>query len=296
LGRQDHRDEQLINVAELQLRLRVRIFLGKAAVKFKDVGALHDLAMKSGTTFGKRVSILHPTELALEVSIMTYALITANRNYSSWSLRPWLLMKGLGIAFEERIEPFNSHDCYAEFRAFSPTGQVPVLLDGDRTITDSLGITLYLAERHEGVWPRDEAARAWAQCAVAEMHSSFSALRGECTMNVGVRVRPRPMSDSLSANVRRIRELWEEGLACFGGPFLAGHEFSAADAFFAPVAWRIRTYGLDVGESKDWVDHIIAHPAMQEWERQALAETWREEGHEEELLTCGEVIADYRAV
>lgn len=226
---------------------------------------------------------------------MTYTLITANRNYSSWSLRPWLLMKGLGIGFADRLEPFTKPDNHAEFRAFSPTGQVPALLHEGRTIYDSLGITLYLADRHEGVWPSDPDARAWAQCAVAEMHSGFSALRNDCTMNVGVRVRPKPMSAALTANVARIAELWSEGLARFGGPYLAGEKFSAADAFFAPVAWRVRTYGLDVGEAgARWVAHIISHPAMQQWEEEALAESWREAAHEEELRAAGEVIADYR--
>lgn len=225
---------------------------------------------------------------------MTYTLITANRNYSSWSLRPWLLMKGLGLEFEDRLEPFTKPSNYDDFRAFSPTGQVPVLLHEGRSIYDSMGITLYLADRHEGVWPTDLDARAWAQCAASEMHSGFSALRNDCTMNVGVRVKPKPMSDSLKANVARIRELFEEGLARFGGPYLAGSEFSAVDAFFAPVAFRVRTYGLVVGKGQAWVDHIIAHPAMQEWEAAALKEEWREVGHEEELRACGEVVADYR--
>lgn len=226
---------------------------------------------------------------------MTYTLITANRNYSSWSLRPWLLMTMLGIPFEDRIEPFMADSNYGAFRAFSPTGQVPVLLDGARTVWDSLGITLYLADRHEGVWPQDPAARAWAQCAVTEMHGGFSALRNDCTMNVGVRVRPKPMSDALKANVARIAELWAEGLSRFGGPYLAGAQFSAADAFFAPVAFRVRTYGLDVGPSgQAWVDHILAHPAMQQWEAEALRESWREVSHEEELRACGDIIADYR--
>lgn len=227
---------------------------------------------------------------------MTYTLITANRNYSSWSLRPWLLMKALGIAFQERIEPFTQDVNYPVFRAFSPTGQVPVLLDEDRVIPDSLGITLYLADRHDGVWPDGESARAWAQMAVCEMHGGFSALRGDCTMNVGVRVKPKPMSDALKRDVARIGELWEQGLSQFGGPYLAGAKFSAADAFFAPVAWRVRTYGLEVGKGQKWVDHIIAHPAMQDWEAQALVETWRENGHEQELAACGQITADYRAM
>ena len=143
---------------------------------------------------------------------MTYTLITANRNYSSWSLRPWLLMKGLGLTFEDQLQPFTKPSNYEEFRSFSPTGQVPVLLDEGRTIHDSLGITLYLADRHEGVWPKDPDARAWAQCAVVEMHSGFSALRNDCTMNVGVRVKPKPMSDALQANVARIEKLMKESL------------------------------------------------------------------------------------
>jgi glutathione S-transferase len=226
---------------------------------------------------------------------MTYTLITANRNYSSWSLRPWMLMKGLGLTFEDQLEPFAKPSNYEEFRSFSPTGQVPVLLHEGRTIHDSLGITLYLADRHDGVWPKDRDARAWAQCAVVEMHSGFSALRNDCTMNVGVRVKPKPMSDALKANVARIAELFAEGLSRFGGPFLAGATFTAADAFFAPVAFRVRTYGLDVGTAgQAWVDHILSHPAMLQWESEALAESWREAGHEAELRAAGQVIADYR--
>ncbi|MCY1670111.1 glutathione S-transferase family protein [Novosphingobium sp. SL115] len=225
---------------------------------------------------------------------MAYELITANRNYSSWSLRPWVLMKAMGIAFDDRIEPFTKPANYDDFRAFSPTGQVPVLVDGARTVWDSLGITLYLAERHPGVWPTDEAARAFAMCAVTEMHGGFSALRNDCTMNVGVRVEPKPMSAALMRDVGRVREIFEQGLENFGGPWLAGHAFTALDAFFAPVAFRIRTYGLGMGAGQAWVDHVLAHPAMQEWEAQALAETWREEGHEAELAACGEIVADYR--
>ena len=229
---------------------------------------------------------------------MGYTLITANRNYSSWSLRPWVLMKALAIPFKDRIEPFTRPDNYDEFRAFSPTGQVPVLLakirGGERCVWDSLGITLYLAERHPGVWPLDEDARAFAQAIVAEMHGGFGHLRNDCTMNVGVRVTQRPMSPGLERNVARLRELFEEGLERFGGPWLAGPEFTAADAFYAPVAFRVRTYGLDVGRGQAWVERVLAHPAMQYWERQALAETWREASHEAELAAAGVITADYR--
>ena len=225
---------------------------------------------------------------------MTYTLITANRNYSSWSLRPWVLMKALGIAFEDRLEPFTKPDNYDDFRAFSPTGQVPVLIDGERRIADSLAIALYLADRHDGVWPTDEAARVFAQGAVAEMHGGFGHLRNDCTMNVGVRVQPKPMSEGLQRNVARVREIFEEGLNRFGGPWLAGEHFTAADAFYAPVAFRIRTYGLDVGAGQAWVDHVLAHPAMRQWEAEALAEDWREVSHEEELAAAGVITADYR--
>ncbi len=226
---------------------------------------------------------------------MTYTLITANRNYSSWSLRPWVLMTMLGISFEDRLEPFTKPANYEEFRTFSPTGQVPVLIHAGRTIYDSLGITLYLADRHDGVWPTDEAARAWAMCAVTEMHGGFSALRNDCTMNVGVRVKPKPMSDALKRDVARITELWAQGLDSFGGPFLAGSSFTAVDAFFAPVAFRVRTYGLNVGRAgQAWVDHMLMLSPMLAWEKDALTESWREAGHEDELLACGEVISDYR--
>ena len=225
---------------------------------------------------------------------MSYTLITANRNYSSWSLRPWVLMTALGIPFTNRLEPFAKPDNYDDFRAFSPTGQVPLLLDGDRTVWDSLGITLYLADRHPQVWPQDEAARAFAQAIVAEMHGGFGALRNDCTMNVGVRVMLRPMSPALQRNVARLREIFDEGLSRFGGPWLAGPDFTAADAFYAPVAFRIRTYGLDVGAGQAWVDQVLAHPAMRQWEAEALAETWREESHEAELAAAGTITADYR--
>lgn len=228
---------------------------------------------------------------------MAYTLITANRNYSSWSLRPWVLMAALGIAFEDRIEPFAAATNYAAFRSFSPTGQVPVLIDGDRTVWDSLGILLYLADRHPGVWPADEAARAFAQCATAEMHSGFSTLRNDCTMNVGVRVEPHIHSPALGRDIARLREMWEEGLDRFGGPFLAGSVFTAIDAFYAPVAFRVRTYDLDVGpKAQIWVNHMLAHPAMLRWEQAALAESWREDSHEAEIGAAGKIIADYRAL
>lgn len=232
---------------------------------------------------------------------MSYTLITANRNYSSWSLRPWVLMKVLGIPFVDRIEPFAQPVNYDAFRAFSPTGQVPALIartdEEESRLWDSLGITLYLADRHPAVWPTDAAARGWAQCAVAEIHSGFGALRNDCLMNVGVRVEPHLYSPALRKDIARLAELWSEGLSRFGGPFLAGDSFTAVDAFYAPVAFRVRTYGLGVGPAgQAWVDHMLALPAMLQWEHEALAETWREESHEAEIGAAGRIVEDRRAI
>ena len=224
-----------------------------------------------------------------------YRLVTANRNYSSWSLRPWVLMKSLGIPFEDEFVTFAGLNNYEDFRRFSPAGTVPALIDGDRTVWDSLGIVLYLADRHLGVWPEDEAAKAWAQCAVCEMHSGFAALRNDCTMNVGVRVARKDDGPALQRDLRRIDEIIEHGLGQFGGPFLAGPAFTAADAFFAPVVFRIRTYDLPLGPlGRGWVERMLELPAMREWERVALAEPYREEGHEAELAATGSITADFR--
>ncbi|MEP3224795.1 MAG: glutathione S-transferase family protein [Parasphingorhabdus sp.] len=225
---------------------------------------------------------------------MSYTLITANRNYSSWSLRPWILMKALDIPFANEIIYFEAEN-YDRFRAFAPNAQVPCLKDGDRTIWDSLAIVEYLAERHPGVWPEEEKARTWARCAAAEMHGGFAALRNICPMNVGVRAQLHAVETPLQRNIDRIGELFAQGIDSFDGPWLAGTEFTAVDAFFAPVAYRVRSFDLDIGEkARAWVDHIIAHPAMGEWEAQALAEPHREIGHEEEIAAVATVTDDFR--
>ena len=225
-----------------------------------------------------------------------YRLITANRNYSSWSLRPWVLMKTLGIPFEDEFVTFAGLDNYEEFRSFAPNGMVPVLIDGERTVWDSMGIVLYLGVRHPAVWPADEDARAWAQCVAAEMHSGFAALRGDCTMNVGVRVRRHPDSPALKRDAARIAEIFEQGLERFGGPFLAGPTFTVADAFFAPVVFRVRGYGLELGpKGSAWIERMLDLPAMREWEEQALREPYREKGHEAMLASTGSIIEDFRA-
>jgi len=238
---------------------------------------------------------MKPLLPAKENRNMTYTLITANRNYSSWSLRPWLLMKALDIPFADKIVCFEEEN-YERFREFAPNGQVPCLKDGDRTVWDSLAIAEYLAERHPGCWPEEEEARAWARCAAAEMHGGFAPLRSICPMNVGVRAELHRIETPLQRNIDRIGELFAQGIERFGGPWLAGERFTIVDAFYAPVAFRVRSFGLDIGDAgQAWVERILAHPAMLEWERQALAEPYREVGHEAEMAEAARVTADYRA-
>ena len=208
-----------------------------------------------------------------------YALYITNKNYSSWSLRPWVLMRTLGIAFEERLVPVPSGDVGATFRQFAPNGRVPCLHDDDVVVWDSLAIVEYLAERHPGVWPENSRARAYARSASAEMHSGFSALRHHCSMSVGQRITLRERPPALSAELARLSRLWTDGLTRFGGPWLAGATFTAVDAFFAPVAFRLRGYGIALGAvCDDYVARLLALPAMQEWEHAALREPWREIG------------------
>lgn len=222
-------------------------------------------------------------------------LYIANKNYSSLSLRPWVLLSELGIPFDERLITFAPGSNWNSFRSFSPNGRVPCLHDGDAVVWDSMAITEYLAERHPQVWPTDQAARTWARCASAEMHSGFGSLRDQCGMNCGIRVRLREIGSALRADIARVNELWCEGLARFGGPFLAGNAFSAVDAFYAPVAFRVQTYGLVLDRSAaDYAQRLLALPSMRRWYEAALAETWRDVAHEEEILHYGDAIEDLR--
>ncbi|MDN2583209.1 glutathione S-transferase family protein [Aquibium sp. ELW1220] len=224
-----------------------------------------------------------------------YELIIANKNYSSWSLRPWVLMRMLGIPFSETLVPFPGGDSFDTYKPLSPNARVPCLVDGELRVWDSLSIAEYLAERHAGVWPADAAARAWARSAAAEMHSSFGTLRDICTMNCGLRIRLHERPAALMRDVARIGEIWTEGLDRFGGPFLAGAAFTAVDAFYAPVAFRAQTYGLEFGGAADaYAGRLLDLPAMRDWYAAALAEPWREEGHEAEARTVGDWTGDYR--
>lgn len=226
-----------------------------------------------------------------------YVLHIANKNYSSWSLRPWLLLSELGIPFEERLQPFvdGTSSSWSAFRAFAPNGKVPCLHNGDTVVWDSLAIVEYLAERHADVWPADAAARAFARCAAAEMHSGFSALRTQCPMQCGIRVRLRQATPDLQRDLSRVDELWSEGLSRFGGPFLAGACFGAVDAFYAPVAFRMQSYGLSLSEpSMAYAQRLRELPGMQRWYADALAEPWRESGHDAEIIASGKLLADLR--
>lgn len=224
-----------------------------------------------------------------------YQLYIANKNYSSWSLRPWLLMSELVIPFEERLQVFAPGSNWQAFRAFSPNGRVPCLHDGDTVVWDSLAIAEYLHERHGRVWPVEPRARSWARCAAAEMHSGFAELRSACSMSCGQRVKLRRMSEALQRDIGRIDEIWCEGLRRFGGPWLAGPGFGAVDAFFAPVAFRAQTYSLPLGAaSESYLQRLLALPAMRAWYAAALAEPWRDEPHEADVRNAGEVTEDLR--
>jgi glutathione S-transferase len=216
-------------------------------------------------------------------------LYIANKNYSSWSLRPWVLLRERGIAFEERLVPFHS----TPYRSFSPTGKVPCLHDGEVVVWDSLAIAECVAERDRAVWPEDRRARAWARSAAAEMHSGFGELRSRCSMSVGVRVKV-PIEPALRADLDRLDELWADGLRRFGGPFLAGDRFSAVDAFFAPVAFRIQTYDLPLAQ-RDYAERLLALPSMRAWYEDGLAERFRDLPHEAEIRAAGGWLADLRA-
>lgn len=223
-------------------------------------------------------------------------LYIANKNYSSWSLRPWVLMRELEIPFVERFVPFGDKKQNL-FKSFSPSGKVPCLIDGPATVWDSLAIAEYLAERTAQVWPADATARAWARSAAAEMHSGFQALRDCCTMNCGLRVRIDNYSPALEKDLARLDELWLQSLDRFGGPYLAGESFTAVDAFFAPVAFRIQTYEPAIADdSLLYAKRLLALPSMQDWYAAALLETWRDEVHEVIARNAGTWLNDYRAI
>ncbi len=222
-------------------------------------------------------------------------LYIANKNYSSWSLRPWILMQELEFQFEEVMAPLIQNGSWAEYRKFSPSGTVPCLIDDETTVWDSLAIVEYLAEIKKEVWPADNKARTWARSATAEMHSGFFAIRNICSMCCAIRVDLYEVSYELQKNIDRIDELWNQGLNDFGGDFLAGDCFTAVDAFFAPVVFRIQSYGLKLSEvSMRYVERMLARESMQSWYRAGIAEDWFEPGHEKEISKVGRITQDLR--
>jgi glutathione S-transferase len=209
----------------------------------------------------------------------------ANKNYSSWSMRPWVLMKQTGIAFEEVMVRFDAlpSDPHSQFKRtilqINPAGTVPVLKDGDLVVHDTLAICEYLAEIYpdKKLWPADRARRAQARSACAEMHAGFGSLRSHCMMNIEADLRQQGQlivrdQPGVRANLDRIVQLWGGLLAAHGGPMLFG-DFSIADAYYAPVCMRIRTYGLPVPAAiTAYIERVTALPGVKAWIDEALAE------------------------
>ena len=208
-----------------------------------------------------------------------YQLYIANKNYSSWSLRPWALMRTLNIPFEERFERFVPGGSWSAFRSFSPTGKVPTLVDGRTIVWDSLAICEYLADKFPGLnlWPQAADARAIARSVCAEMHSGFAALRTHMSMNCRARFPGKGRTPEVLADIARITTIWNDCRARFGGngPFLFG-EFTIADAMYAPVVLRFETFAvvLDIA-ARAYADAVLALPALREWVTAGSAETER---------------------
>ncbi len=209
---------------------------------------------------------------------MSFTLVVGNKNYSSWSMRPWVALKGVGIPFEEVSIPlYTGAADKARILAVTPSGKVPALVDGDITVWDSLAIIEYAAETHPdaGLWPVNTAARAHARSVCAEMHSSFQALRNECGMNLHRPVGAKPLSDTAKADIARIQAIWTDCRARYGhlGPYLFG-SFGAADAMYAPVVHRFRVYAIGVTDIvAAYMATMAVEPAFAAWTTEGLAET-----------------------
>jgi glutathione S-transferase len=209
---------------------------------------------------------------------MGLKLIIGNKNYSSWSLRPWIAMKVAGIAFDEEVISLSATDFKARVSRVSGAAKVPALVDGDVHVWESLAILEYLAEKYPRarLWPADPAPRALARAIAAEMHAGFAPLRQHLPMNMWRPVMPRELNPDVKANVRRIEEMWIDCRTRYGagGAFLFG-PFGAADAMYAPVVSRLHTYAVEVGEAaRVYMDAVMALPAWGEWHAAALTEPW----------------------
>jgi glutathione S-transferase len=205
-------------------------------------------------------------------------LIIGNKLYSSWSLRPWMLMKALKLPFEDTVVPLYTNETATAIKSYAPSGKVPILVDGDTTVWESLAIIEYLHDRFPdaGVWPSDMKARAHARVISSEMHAGFQPLRQACPMNLGAKLAFKAYADDVSASVARVEDVWADARDRFGagGAFLFG-QFSAADAMYAPVVTRLNSYGWPVTpQSRVYMDAILGHPAFLAWRDQALVEPW----------------------
>jgi len=215
---------------------------------------------------------------------MPLKLILANKAYSSWSLRPWILIAHFKIPFEEVVIPMDQPDTRANMLKYAPTGKCPSLQDGKIAVWESLAIIEYVAEVYpeKPIWPRPKAARAHARSLSNEMHAGFPALRQACPANFRRKPKAIELSDEIRADVGRIEKAWAHARATFGksGPFLFGR-FSAADAMFAPVVNRFHAYDIPVGKStRAYMEAIMALPAWKAWIADAEAEPWRIERYE----------------
>lgn len=203
-------------------------------------------------------------------------LLIGNRNYSSWSLRPWLVLRHFDLPFEDEVLMLSGEGWRETLAARSPTGKVPVLIDGDLAIPETLAIIEYLADKfpEKQIWPADQRDRALARAAASEMHASFTALRSNAPMNLRASHPGKVDADLVRKDLHRIEQLWGDFLSRSGGPFLFG-SFSAADAMFAPVATRIRTYALPISDTAaGYVEAIYSLPAFQDWLALASHEPW----------------------
>lgn len=203
-------------------------------------------------------------------------LLIGNRNYSTWSLRPWLVLKHFGIPFEDEVTQLSGEGWREALAEKSPTAKVPVLFDGELVIPETIAIVEYLADRFPDrpIWPADIKQRALARAAAAEMHSAFQSLRSHAPMNLRASHPGKVNVDTVRRDLHRLETLWGELLDRSGGPFLFG-AFTAADAMYAPVATRIRTYALPVSDrAGEYVEAIYGLPAFQEWLALALREPW----------------------
>lgn len=206
-----------------------------------------------------------------------YTLVIGNKNYSSWSLRPWILMRHCGLPFREVRISLYTPSAQEEIRTYSPSGKVPTLLDGSLAVWDSLAICEYLAERHPELelWPRDAAARAQARSVSAEMHSGFVPLRQNMPMSIRRSLPGSGRTVDVAANIDRIQRIWSDCRQRYGasGPFLFGR-FSIADAMYTPVVLRFRIYAVQLtGACREYADTILGLPALQQWLADAAAET-----------------------